>query len=176
MSVVLPELRRAMNSARWGHSIFKEDIVPALYTVYEAQIMPHQLLIVDSRDRLAGGTESDFFVNLRGAVEDVRAVRLLYADIPSPDGDTEPYYLIQTSLGSHVRGAVEGASSGTFVVPRNAAAGFRTIHTQNSTFPAVVFETPQRSLSSLAVSVRVRGGGSANLTAEWYMVLEVICG
>jgi hypothetical protein len=138
--------------------------------------MPHsQLLIVDSRDRLAGGTVSDFFLNLRGAVEDVRAVRLLYADIPSPDGDTEPYYLIQTSLGSHVRGAVEGASSATFVVPRNSAAGFRTIHAQNSTFPAVVYEKPGRSLSSLAISVRVRSG-SANLTAEWYMVLEVVSG
>jgi hypothetical protein len=131
-----------------------------------------QILVVDSRDRLPGGTISDFFLNLQGAV-DVRAVKLLYADIPSPAGDTEPYYLIQTSLGSHVRGAVEGASSATFVVPRNAAAGFRTIHATNSVFPAVVFENPGRSLSSLAVSVRVRGGASAALEADWYMILEV---
>ena len=137
--------------------------------------MPHQLVIVDSRDRISGDV-NNFATNLRGAVEAVRTVRLLYADIPSPDGDTEPYYLIQTSLGSHVRGAVEGASSATFMVPRTAAAGFRTIYAQNSTFPAVVFENPGRSLSSLAVSVRVRGGGYANLTAEWYMVLEVMCG
>jgi hypothetical protein len=134
--------------------------------------MPHQLLIIDSRDRLPGGTPSDCFFNLRPGLQDVRSFRLLYADIPSPDGDTTPYYLVQSSLGAHVRGASQGDAA-TFVVPRSAAAGFRTIHTQNSTFPAVVFETPQISLSSLAVSVRVRGGASANLTAEWYMVLEV---
>ena len=136
-----------------------------------------QILVVDSRDRLPGGTISDFFLNLQGAVEDVRAVKLLYADIPSPDGDTEPYYLLQTSLGgSHVRGAVEGASSATYVVPRNAAANFRNIFSTNSGFPAIVLQHPGRSLSSLAVSVRVRGGGSANLTAEFYLVLEVLCG
>jgi hypothetical protein len=135
----------------------------------------HQLLIIDSRDRLAGGTPSDFFLNLRGAVENVHSARLLYADIPSPEEDTEPYYLIRTSsLGAHVRGAAQGDGA-TFVVPRNAAAGFRNIHAQNSTFPAIVFETPGRTLSSLAVSVRVRGGGSANLTAQWYMVLEICC-
>jgi hypothetical protein len=132
-------------------------------------------LIIDSRDRLAGGTPSDFFLNLRGAVENVHSARLLYADVPSPEeGDTEPYYLIRTSLGAHVRGASQGDGA-TFVVARNAAAGFRNIHAQNSVFPAVVFESPGRTLSSLAVSVRVRGGGSAGLTAEWYCVLEVCC-
>jgi hypothetical protein len=134
----------------------------------------YQLLIIDSRDRLPGGTPSDCFFNLRPGLQDVHSTRLLYADIPSPEGDAEPYYLIQSSLGAHVRGASQGDAA-TFVVPRSAAAGFRTIHTQNATFPAVVFETPQISLSSLAVSVRVRGG-SANLTADWYMVLEVLCG
>jgi len=134
----------------------------------------HQLLIIDSRDRLPGGDANDFFLNLRGAVQGVRSMRLLYADIASPEGDTEPYYLIRTSLGAHVRGAVEGDSS-TFVVPRSAAAGFRTFHSQNTTFPAIVFENPGRSLSDLAVSVRVRNGGSANLTEEWFCVVEVYC-
>jgi hypothetical protein len=133
----------------------------------------HQLLIIDSRDRL-GGTPNDFFLNLRGAVQGVRSVRLLYADIASPEGDTEPYYLLSTSLGAHVRGAVEGDSA-TFVIPRSAAAGFRTFWAQNSQFPAIVFEEPARSLSDLAVSVRVRGGGSAGLTAEWFCVVEVCC-
>ena len=135
--------------------------------------MPHTLLVIDSRDRLPGGTPSDCFFNLRPGLQNVRSVRLLYADIPSPDGDTAPYYLIQTSLGAHVRGASQGDSA-TFVVPRNAAAGFRTFWAQNSQFPAVVFEEPSRSLSDLAVSVRVRGGGSAGLT-DWYMVLQVEC-
>jgi hypothetical protein len=131
-------------------------------------------LIVDSRDRLAG-TVSEFSLSLRGAVENVHSVRLLYCDIPSPDGDTEPYYYIRMcELGAHVRGAAQGDDA-TFVVPRTAASGFRTIHAQNSVFPAIVFETPGRTLSSLAVSVRVRGGGSSNLTANWYMVLQICC-
>ena len=134
----------------------------------------HQLLIVDSRDRLAGGTVSDFFLNLRPGLQDVRSVRLLYCDIPSPAGDTEPYYLVQTSLGAHVHGAAQGSVS-SFVIPRTAAAGFRTFWATNSLFPAVVFEEPARSLSDLAVSVRVRGGGSADLTEDWYCVLEVCC-
>jgi hypothetical protein len=136
--------------------------------------MPRQhLLIVDSRDR-TGGDVNDYFVNLRPGLQNVRSVRLLYVDIPSPDGDTEPYYLIRTSLGAHVRGATQGDSS-TFVIPRSAAAGYRSFWAQNSQFPAIVFEEPSRSLSDLAVSVRVRGGGSANLTDEWYMVLQVDC-
>ena len=133
--------------------------------------MPHQLLIVDSRDRTGGGV-NDFFLNLRPGLQNVRSVRLLYADIPSPAGDIEPYYLIRTSLGAHVRGATQGDSS-TFVIPRSAAAGFRSFWAQNSQFPAIVFEEPARSLSDLAVTVRVRGGGSANLTEDWFCILEV---
>ena len=133
----------------------------------------HQLLVIDSRDRL-GGDAADFFVNLRPACQDVHSIRLLYADIPSPEGDAEPYYLITTSLGAHVRGAAQG-SVGTFIVPRTAASGFRTFHSQNGQFPAVVFEDPARSLSDIAVSVRVRGGASAGLTDDWYMVLEIVC-
>jgi hypothetical protein len=132
---------------------------------------PHQLLIIDSRDR-TGGTSSDFFLNLRPGLQNVRSVRLLYADIPSPDGDTAPYYLIQTSLGAHVRGATQGDSA-TFIVPRSAAAGYRNFHAEGSTFPEIVFEEPSRSLSDLAVSVRVRGGASANLTEDWYCLLEI---
>ena len=131
----------------------------------------HQLLIIDSRDRL-GGTPNDFFLNLRPGLQGVTSVRLLYADIASPEGDTEPFYLISTSIGAYVRGATQGDSA-TFVIPRSAAAGFRTFHAQNTTFPAIVFEEPARSLSDLAVSVRARGGGSAGLTADWFMVLEV---
>jgi len=134
--------------------------------------MPRQqLMVIDSRDRL-GGTVNDFFVNFRPGLQNVHSVRLLYADIPSPEGDTEPYYLISTNLGSHVRGATQGDSA-TFVIPRSAAAGFRTFHAEGSTFPTVVFEQPSRSLSELAVSVRVRGGGSANLADDFFLVLEV---
>ena len=133
--------------------------------------MPHTLLvIIDSRDRTSGDA-NDFFVNLRPGLQ-IRSLRLLYADIPSPDGDTAPYYLIQTSLGAYVRGASQGDAA-TFVIPRSAAAGYRTFHAEGSTFPSVVFEEPARSLSDLAVSVRVRGGGSAGLIADWYMVLQV---
>ena len=135
--------------------------------------MPHQLLIIDSRDRTTGDA-NDFFVNLRPGLQNVRSVRLLYADIPSPDGDTAPYYLIQTSLGAYVRGASQGDAA-TFVIPRSAAAGYRTMHSEGSTFPAIVYEQPARSLSDLGVSVRVRGGGSAGLTSDWFMVLQVEC-
>ena len=133
----------------------------------------HHQLIIDSRDGLAlGGTVNDFFLNFRPGLQNVRSVRLLYADLPSPSSGSEPYFLIRTSLGSHVRGALEGDSA-SFVIPRTAAAGFRTFHSQNSQFPAIVFEEPSTSLSSIAVSVAVRGGGSANLPAHWYMLLEV---
>ena len=131
----------------------------------------HQLLVIDSRDR-TGGDAADFFVNLRPGLQDVHSIRLLYADIPSPEGDTEPYYLIQTSLGSHVRGASQGDSA-TFIVPRTAASGFRTFHSQNAMFPAIVFEEPARSLSDIAVSVRKRGGGEAGILLDWFCILEV---
>jgi len=105
------------------------------------------LLVIDSRDR-NGGDANDFFVNLRPGLQDVHSIRLLYCDIPSPAADTEPYYLISTSLGAHVRGATQGSSS-TFVIPRTAATGFRTFWAQNSRFPALVFEDPARSISDL---------------------------
>ena len=132
------------------------------------------LLVLDSRDRLPGGTPNTFRVNLRPGLEAVRSARLLYADIPSPEGDTEPYYLIATSLGVNVRGATQGAGA-TFVVPRSAAAGFRTFHAQESQFPAIHFESPARGITELTVDVRVYGGGSAGLVDNWFMVLDVNC-
>ena len=136
--------------------------------------MPRQqLLIIDSRDRV-GGDVDNFFVNFRPGLQGVHSVKLLWADIPSPEGDTAPYYLIATSLGAHVRAAVQG-DSGTFLVPRTSAAGYRSFHSEASTFSAVVFLNPGTNLSDLAVSVRVRGGGSAALTEDWFMVLEVCC-
>jgi hypothetical protein len=131
----------------------------------------YQLLVIDSRDR-TGGDSGDFFVNLRPGLQNVHSVKMLYADIPSPEGDSEPYYLINTSLGSHVRGAAQG-SVGTFIIPRTAAAGFRSFYSQNAMFPAIVYEEPARSLSDIAVSVRKRGGATAGLTGDWYCILEV---
>ena len=63
--------------------------------------------------------------------------------------------------------------SGTFLVPRTSAAGYRSFHSEASTFSAVVYLNPGTNLSDLAVSVRVRGGGSAGLAEDWYMVLQV---
>ena len=49
--------------------------------------MPRQqLLIIDSRDRV-GGDVDNFFVNFRPGLQGVRSVKLLWADIPSPEGD-----------------------------------------------------------------------------------------
>ena len=131
------------------------------------------ILIIDSRDRLPGGTPNSFRVSLRPGLEAVRSARLLYADIVSPEGDTEPYYMIATSLGVNVRGATQGAGA-TFVIPRSAAAGYRTFHAQESQFPAIHFESPPRGITELDVDVRTHGG-SAGLTDEWFMVLDVNC-
>lgn len=132
------------------------------------------LLVLDSRDRLPGGSSNTFRVNLRPGLEAVRSARLLYADIPSPLGDTEPYYMVATSLGVNVRGASQGAGA-TFVIPRSAASGFRTFHSQESQFPAVHFESPARGITEVTVDVRVYGGGSAGLTDDWFMVIQIEC-
>jgi hypothetical protein len=132
------------------------------------------LLVLDSRDR-TGGSVDDFFINLRPMLQNVRGVRLLYADIPSPEGNVEPYWLLTISpFGTYVRGATAGAHS-TFIVPVTSAAGLRSYHESGSSFNEETFENPGRSCTQLAVSVRVGGGGFANLTGDWYAVLEVLC-
>ena len=132
------------------------------------------ILILDSRDRLPGGTPNTFRVSLRPGLEAVRSARLLYADIASPEGDTEPYYMIATSLGVNVRGASQGAGA-TFVVPRSAASGYRTFHSSESQFPAIHLESPARGITELEVDVRVYSGGSAGITDDWFMILDVHC-
>jgi hypothetical protein len=136
--------------------------------------MRHQLFVLDSRDRNVGGDVNDFFLSLRPALQNVRRVRFLFADVPSPDGNVEPYYLLRTSLGENVRGASHGADS-SFIIPVTSAAGLRSYHESGSSFHEETYESPGRTLSELAVSVRVRGGGSANLTGDWYAVLEISC-
>ncbi len=131
-----------------------------------------ETIIIDSRDRVEGGSPSDFFVNFRPGVPNVRSVRLLYVDLPSPGGVSanELYYYIGTSLGSAVRPASQGQPI-TFVVPRSGADGYRTFWTQDSQFNQVLYERPEEHVSSLAVSVRTRAGTAA-LASEWYMVIE----
>jgi hypothetical protein len=135
-------------------------------------MLRRETIIVDSRDRLAGGSPSDFFVNLRPGLANVLSARLLYVDLPSPGGVSanELYYHLGTSLGSAVRSVSQGHPI-TFVVPRSGADGYRTFWTQDSQFNQVLYEQPEEHVSSLAVSVRTRAGTAA-LAGEWYMIIE----
>lgn len=94
------------------------------------------LLIIDSSQKLPGGTDTNFRIRLNPGIT-FNKMRLVYASICNVTGNEQPYYLV--SFGS-MQATVRSASantSGMFVIPVNAVPGHRNILTAENTFVSI---------------------------------------
>ncbi len=129
-------------------------------------------LVLDSRDRVAGSLDA-FTVNLRPGLSGVKAVRLLWASVPNPVGNTQPYWLVRIpQFGLGVRAGSETDSS-TWIIPVDSAQGYRSIFRESSDYAEVCLQQPSSDISTLDVRIMTRGGAPAGLGNEWFLVLGV---
>ena len=92
-------------------------------------------LIIDSKNKQAGGTNMNFKINLRPGLEHVKQVYLAFSNIPIAANNTESYYMISIKeLGIHVRAADSASGTGTFMVPIKSGPGYRSIGSVNTDF------------------------------------------
>ena len=128
------------------------------------------VLVLDSRDRV-GGTVDSFTINLRPCLSGVKAVRLLWASVPNPVGNSQPYWLVRVpQFGLGVRAGSE-ADSSTWAIPVDAAQGYRSIFRESSDYAEVALQQPSTDISTLNVSIMTRGGTPAGLGNDWFIVL-----
>ena len=127
-------------------------------------------LVLDSRDRV-GGTLDSFTINLRPCLSGVKAVRLLWASVPNPVGNSQPYWLVRVpQFGIGARAGAESDSS-TWIVPVDSAQGYRSIFREASDYAELALQQPSMDISSLNVSIYTRGGTPAGLGNDWFLVL-----
>ncbi len=130
------------------------------------------ILVIDSQERLPGGTTDSFVVELSPVARPVRAISLLSADIPVPAAYTDAYIGVAISeLQQNARGVSAGKGAWTFVVPIEVPPGYRTIWKKKEWFAQRV-ELPNGLPNRFTVSFRARSG-PAGLTAESSLVLAL---
>lgn len=132
--------------------------------------------VIDSRDRPPGADQNDFALYLSPALRGVRCASLVFADIPSPPENVEPYWLLSIpELGMTVRSARAG--SATFIIPTTAAAGYRVYHQDGSDFAQVATGAPGVgvTLSQLNVRLHWSNGRAAAPAGDWTAILRLEC-
>ena len=130
------------------------------------------MLIVDSRTREPGGSLDGFQIRITPAIENVRAVSLLYGSLANPDdNEAELYWLVRIrEFGLPVRSAASSDSS-SFVVPVSSSQGFRSLHAAESAFNRLEIQSPAQPIYSLNVEIGLPGGGRPNMTDEFLLIL-----
>ena len=122
--------------------------------------MSFSSLILDSRRRNNGGSDTNFSCNLTPALLDVHRCRLVHSNIPLPGGMAEPYYILSIpELGAHARGA-STTTAGTFFIPATSAAGFRSFLAEGSSW-IQVGDGLGRNISSLTCTLSWIDGAAA---------------
>lgn len=135
--------------------------------------MTTQYLVLDSRERLAGGDTNSYTLQLRPALQNVSTIRLVHADIPVPAESPEgAFYLRIDELRHNVRGAMS-AHGASFVVPATAPPGFRAVFSPGGGFQQAVEFDPPRTLGSITLGFYGAAGQPAGVTAESTIIFEV---
>ena len=134
--------------------------------------MRPSMLVIDSRAREPGGSLDSFIIRVTPAIENVRAVSLLYASIANPDdNEAELYWNLRIrEFGLPIRASADSDAS-TFLIPVNSSQGFRTLHRAESDFSRIEIQTPATPIYSLTVEVSLPGGQRPQLQDEWLMLV-----
>ena len=130
-------------------------------------------ILIDARARQSG-TAGTFVLSLKPSFENIRRVRLVYADLPNPaSAPSGPYFAVRIAeLGTGTR--LAGTSRETsFVVPLNANVGERCYYNEKNAFAQIMEFSPGLSLQSLSVTI-TRNYGAAQLDLDdSILILEV---
>ena len=135
--------------------------------------MRSERILIDARARQSG-TAGSFVLALKPTFENIRRVRLVYADLPNPaSAPSGPYFNVRIAeLGTGTR--LAGTSRETsFIVPVNANVGERCYYNEKSAFSQTMEFSPGLSLQSLSVTI-TRNYGAAQLDRDdSTLILEV---
>ena len=130
-------------------------------------------IIIDSKKRNSGNSLTHFTLQLTPSIENVSKCRLVWADIPIPNGAAESFYVITIpQLGAPVRGA-NSLLSGTFVIPITSAGGYRTYSGENSAYHQIAGGNGV-SLSNLDVHLSWGSNGApALIGGDFTLIIQL---
>ena len=114
--------------------------------------MRSERILIDARARQSG-TAGSFVLPLKPTFENIRRVRLVYADLPNPASTPSgPYFNVRIAeLGTGTR--LAGTSRETsFIVPVNANVGERCYYNEKSAFSQTMESPGSRSSPSASQS------------------------
>ena len=130
-------------------------------------------IIIDSKKRNSGNSLTHFTLQLTPSIENVSKCRLVWADIPIPNGAAESFYVITIpQLGAPVRGA-NSLLAGTFVIPITSAGGYRTYFGENSAYHQIAGGNGV-SLSNLDIHITWgSAGGTALIGGDFTLIIQL---
>ena len=130
-------------------------------------------IVIDAR-AWQSGTAGLFVLPLKPSFENIRRVRLVYADLPNPaSAPSGPYFNVRIAeLGTAARLAGTSRET-TFIVPVNANVGERCYYHEKSAFAQTMEFTPGLSLQSLSVTI-TRNYGAAQIDRDDTILILVV--
>lgn len=129
-------------------------------------------IVIDSKDKLDGGTNTNFTIQLYQELISPRRGTLLFANLPTANDNTESYFLVR--IQEFGIGVQSGSANGygSFVIPVTTGSGFRNIHQIGQDFPSYS-STNMAGISQLNVQIIDRNGVIAADVGEVLLIIQV---
>ena len=135
--------------------------------------MRSERILIYARARQSG-TAGSFVISLKPSFENIRRVRLVYADLPNPvSAPSGPYFNVRIAeLGTGTRLAGTNRET-SFIVPVTGNVGERCFYNEKNAFAQTMDFAPGLSLQSLSVTI-TRNYGAAQIDRDdSILILEV---
>ena len=128
-------------------------------------------IVIDSRDKISGSTNTNFTIQLNQELVAPRKGTLLFANLPTANDNVESYFLVRIQeFGIAVQsGSPNGY--GTFIVPVTTGSGFRNIHQAGNDF--VSHSSINSTIDQLNVEIIDRTGSIAADSGHVLFIIQV---
>ena len=135
--------------------------------------MRSERILIDARARQSG-TAGSFVLSLKPSFENIRRIRLVYADLPNPaSAPSGPYFNVRIAeLGTGTRLAGTNRET-SYIVPVNANVGERCYYNEKNAFAQAMDFAPGLSLQSLSVTISRQYGAAQIDRDDTILILEV---